>query len=101
MLKLKELIKSPHIKISVATGFSILVLAYFSKKVLPEPMGYLPLAIPPFIATIYESVLSKYKGSKICTTWYWVVSILLTTGMEVSRSPILRDCSKYYVKPMS
>jgi predicted histidine transporter YuiF (NhaC family) len=58
MQKLKELIKSPHIQIALATGVSIIVLAYFSKKILPEPIGYLPLAIPPFIATIYEAVVA-------------------------------------------
>jgi len=79
MKKLKELIKSPHIQIALATGVSIIVLAYFSKKILPEPIGYLPLAIPPFIATIYEAVAAKYKNKKITTTWYWVAAILITT----------------------
>jgi hypothetical protein len=38
MSKIKELIKSPHIQIALATGFSIIVMAYFSKRVLPKPM---------------------------------------------------------------
>lgn len=79
MSKFNELIKSPHIQIALATGVSIIVLAYFSKKILPEPIGYLPLAIPPFIATIYEAVANKYKNKKITTTWYWVAAILLAT----------------------
>jgi hypothetical protein len=83
MSKFKDSIKSPHIQISLAAGFSILVLAYFSKRVLPEPIGYLPLAIPPFLATIYESVLAKYKNSKICTTWYWIVAILIATALVI------------------
>jgi len=64
MSKIKELIKSPHIQIALATGFSIIILAYFSKRIFPEPIGYLPLAIPPFIATIYEGVIGKYKDKK-------------------------------------
>lgn len=83
MLKIIEFFKSPHIQISLATGFSIIVLAYFSKKVLPEPIGYLPLALPPFIAVLYESVLGKYENSKICTTWYWIVAILLATALVI------------------
>lgn len=79
MQKLKELIKSPHIQIALATGVSIIVMAYFSKRVLQKPIGYLPAAIPPFIALIYEGVLSKYKKKKIATTWYWVAAILITT----------------------
>jgi hypothetical protein len=58
MKKILELIKSPRIQIALVTGVSIIVLAYFSKKLLPEPIGYLPLAIPLFIATIYEAVVA-------------------------------------------
>jgi len=83
MQKLKELLKSPHIQIALATGVSIIVLAYFSKKILPEPIGYLPLAIPPFIATIYEAVAAKHKNKKITTTWYWVVAILVATALVI------------------
>jgi len=83
MNKLKELIKSPHIQIALATGVSIIVLAYFSKKILPAPIGYLPLAIPPFIATIYEAVTNKYKNKKNATTWYWVAAILLATALVI------------------
>jgi predicted histidine transporter YuiF (NhaC family) len=57
MKKLKELSKSPHIQILIATGISILIIAYFSKYVLPRPIGYLPTAIPPFFMVIYEAVV--------------------------------------------
>jgi hypothetical protein len=83
MNKLKELLKSPHIQIALTTGLSIVALAYFSKQVLPEPIGYLPLAIPPFIATIYETVAAKHKNKKITTTWYWVVAILVATALVI------------------
>lgn len=79
----KELIRSPHIHIALAAGFSIIVLAYFSKRVLPEPLENLWLAFPPFIATIFEAVLGKCKNSKICTTWYWVVGIFLATAFVI------------------
>ena len=83
MSKLKKLIKSPHNQIALTTGFSILVMAYLSKRVLPKSIGYLPLAIPPFLMTIYEGVLSKYKNTRICTTWYWVVAILVATALVI------------------
>jgi hypothetical protein len=83
MSKIKELLKSPHIQIALATGISIIVLAYFSKRVLPEPIDYLSLAIPPFIATVYEAVINKYKDSWITTTWYWVVAIFLATALVI------------------
>lgn len=83
MQKLKELLRSPHIQIALATGVSIIVLAYFSKRVLPEPIGYLPIAIPPFLATIYEAVAAKHKNKKITTTWYWFTAILITTAIII------------------
>ena len=83
MSKLKEFFKSPHIQIALATGASIIALAYFSKRILPEPIGYLPAAIPPFIALIFEGVLSKYKNKKIATTWYWIAAILGATVLII------------------
>ena len=83
MSKIIELLKSPHIQIALATGISIIGLAYFSKRILPEPIGYLSLAIPPFIATVYEAVINKYKDSWFCTTWYWVVAIFLATALVI------------------
>jgi hypothetical protein len=78
MTKLKDLFKSPHVQISLATGISIVVMAYFSKRILPKPIGYLPTAIPPFFMVVYESVREKYKNHRICTTWYWIVAIFLS-----------------------
>ena len=83
MSKLKEFFKSPHIQIALATGVSIIALAYFSKRVLSEPIGYLPAAIPPFIALIFEGVLSKHKNKKIATTWYWVAAVLCATALII------------------
>jgi hypothetical protein len=83
MSKLKEHLKSPYIQIALATGLSIIVLAFVSKRVLSEPIGYLSLAIPPFIATIHSVLMNKHRNSKICTTWYWVVAILGATGLVI------------------
>ena len=83
MKKLKELFKSPHIQIALATGISIIVMAYFSKHVLPKPIGYLPTAIPPFLMVIYEAVVAKYKNSKLTTTWYWVTAIFVSTAFVI------------------
>ncbi len=80
---IKEMITSPHVHISLATGISIIVLAYASKKVLPEPIGYLPLAFPPFLMVIWEAVSDRYKNSRICTTWYWIVAIFIATALVI------------------
>ena len=83
MSKVKAFFKSPHIQIALATGISIIALAYFSKYVLPRPIGYLALAAPPFIATIYEAVLQKHKDSKMCTARFWVVAIFAATALVI------------------
>ena len=83
MQKIKELLHSPHIQIALATGASILILAYFSKRVLPQPIGYLPLAVPPFIATLYEALLQKYGRTGRLKTWYCITAILLATAIVI------------------
>ena len=83
MSKFIKTIKSPHIQIALATGFSIIAMAVASKWVLPKPIGYLSLAIPPFLATIYETVKKRHKDKRICTTWYWVVAILVATALVI------------------
>ena len=81
MNELKKEFKAPHIYIALATGFSIIILAIFSKRVSPEPLSYLALAAPPFVATIFESLYSRKKDSKICKTSYWVLAILVATAL--------------------
>ena len=49
---------------ALATGISIITLAYFSKRVLAEPIGTLALAAPPFLMTVWEAVYHKYKDSR-------------------------------------
>ena len=83
MNNFKQLLKSPHIQIALAIGFNIIILAYFSKRILPEPIGNLYLAIPPFIGTIFELLLGKYGGSRFCKTGYWAAAIFLSTAIVI------------------
>ena len=77
------MIKSPHIQIALTTGASIILMAFFSKRVLAEPIGYLPLAIPPFIAAIHAGFSDRYKDSGIFKTWYWITAIFLATVIVI------------------
>ncbi len=83
MSKFLEFIKSPHILMALATGISIIVLAYFSKRVLPQEIGYLPSALPPFIMVIYESLLQKYKDRPFLNVWYWILGIFVITVIVI------------------
>jgi len=79
MSKFFEFIKSPHILMALATGISIILLAYFSKRVLPQEIGYLPSAFPPFIMVTYESLLQKYKDRPFLNVRYWIAAIFVST----------------------
>ncbi|KAA3615442.1 MAG: hypothetical protein DWQ05_13905 [Calditrichaeota bacterium] len=83
MSKLREFFRSPHIQIALATGISIIALAFVSKRLLAEPMHNLIIALPPFIALTFETLLGRYKDSKICTTWYWVTAVLGATAVII------------------
>jgi|GEM_PF-661890 len=80
---LTEAIASPHIHIALATGISIIVLAYVSKRVLPEPIGYLPMALPPFLMVIWEAIFDRHKDSWIFRSGYWVAAIFLATAVVI------------------
>ena len=83
MKNIKELISSPHIQIALAAGVSIILMAFFSKRVLAEPIGYLPLAIPPFIAAIHAGFSDSYQDSGIFKAWYWVTAIFAATAIII------------------
>jgi len=83
VIKIKDLLKSPHIQIALAVGLSIIAMSYFSKHLLQKPIDYLSLAIPPFIATIFESLLAKYKDSKFLKTRYWIVAVFGSTFLII------------------
>lgn len=84
MSKLTEVIKSPHIKVATATGLSIVILAYFSKKILNQPINNLELASAPFVAFIYELLLNKYQDSKFLKPVYWITGIFLITIIVIT-----------------
>ena len=88
MSKVIDFFKNPHIQISLAAGISIITLAYFSKRILPEPLSYLEIAAPPFIATIYESLLKKHKDKHFMKTWIWVIVIFVATALVIMLNAI-------------
>ena len=77
-------IKSRHAHLALAVGASILAMAIASKWLLPKPIGYLTQAFPPFLGVIYEAAYSKHPDSKLCTTWYWILAIVLATALVVA-----------------
>ena len=84
MSRLTERIKSRHVQLALAVGTSILAMAIASKWLLPKPIGYLSQAFPAFLGAIYEAVYIKHPDSKLCTTWYWTLAIVLATALVIA-----------------
>ena len=82
MNKFKQWIRSERIKVELALGVSILVLAYFSSRVLDQPLSYLELSITSFITIGYEAIAkSKYPSAvRFTKSIYWVIAILIATA---------------------
>ncbi len=83
MSKNKKFSMHPRIQIALATGLSIVILAYFSKRVLSEPLSYLELALPPFLATVYETATAKKKNAWFSRPIYGILAILLATVLVI------------------
>ncbi|MCB0292553.1 MAG: hypothetical protein KDH97_20025 [Calditrichaeota bacterium] len=83
MSKLKQLLHSPRIHVALATGLSIVVLAYVSKRILPEPIRVAYLAIPPLLMTFHEYVLNRYPETRMAKTAYWVMAIFAATVVVI------------------
>ena len=84
MKKMKELIKSPHIQIALVTGICIIVIAWFSKRIIERPVSNLETAVPPFLMALYEGFSIRFKDKKIVITWYWIIAIIAATLLIIT-----------------
>jgi hypothetical protein len=83
MSKIAEFFKNGRIQVALATGICIVALAYFSKRVLPEPIHKLYLAIPPFIMTLYEGFAAKKEHTNYSKTLFWIAAIFVATALII------------------
>ena len=74
----------PLTQIAGVTGLSILALAYFSKRVLPEPLSYLELAFPPFLAVVYEAAAKSRPSAFYSRPVFGILAILLATVLVIA-----------------
>lgn len=71
----------PVLQMALAVGCSILVMAWFSKHVLPRPIGYVPGAFPPILAALSEVARKRYPGRSVAETGAWIAAVLLATAL--------------------
>jgi hypothetical protein len=62
---IKAFFAHPIIQFAIALGASTIILAYFSKRVLPEPLSNLELALPQLLAVLFEGIAVSRN-----VTWY-------------------------------
>lgn len=79
MSTLKELCKSPLIHVALTTGICIIILAFSSKRILPEPIGFAQMAIPAFLMSIHSTFFQRNKDHPLWQSKYWVLLILFVT----------------------
>jgi len=79
----KELAVSGHIHVALALGISIIVLAYVSKRVLPEPMAPIYLSITSLIMLMYETLIGSKKKTRLTNSIYWVLAIFIATAIII------------------
>lgn len=84
MEKTKEYLAHPIIQIALAAGASIIVLAYVSKHVLPEPLSTLELALPPFVATLFEAVAKTREGARYTRPIVGIIAVVFATVLVIA-----------------
>jgi len=80
---LNEFIRARHIQIPLVTGASMIVLAYVSKRVLPEPMKNIYITIPGLFLVGAEAVLGLKKNAWYTNINYWIFAAVLATSLII------------------
>ena len=69
---------------ALATGASVVVLAYFSKRVLPEPLSKFELALPPLVAVLFEALEKSRKGSWYVRPVFGILAVAVATALVIA-----------------
>lgn len=81
---LKEFFAHPIIQMALVLGASTVILSYFSKRVSVEPLRNWELALPAFIATLFQGFAYKKKASRFSRPWVGMLIIVLTTILIIA-----------------
>lgn len=82
--KIKEYLAHPIIQIALAAGASIVILAYFSKRVLSQPLSTLELALPPFVATLFEAIAKTREDAWYSRPLFGIAAVALSTFLVIA-----------------
>jgi D-alanyl-D-alanine carboxypeptidase len=83
MGKVLEFFLSKHIQLALVSGASIIILAWVSKRVLPQPIEHLYLSIPALLVAIGEGVIGMKKKRWYTNANLWALTVVLATALII------------------
>jgi D-alanyl-D-alanine carboxypeptidase len=81
---IKDFFSSKHIQLALVSGASIILLAYVSKRVLPEPIDKKLLTIPPLMVVMAEGFINSKKKAWFTNANFWLVGIVLANILIIA-----------------
>jgi hypothetical protein len=84
MGKVREFFSHPIIQMALVVGASIITLAYFSKRVLPEPLSNLELALPPLLGALFEGLVQMKKKAWYTRPICGILAVVLSTIVVIA-----------------
>ena len=79
MKTIKDFFAQPMIQMALVIGVSTILLAYFSKRVFAEPLRNWELAIPAFLATLFQGLAASKKTFGFSRPWMGMLMVALAT----------------------
>jgi len=84
MKTVKEFFAHRIIQIALVLGASTVILAYFSKRVLAEPLRNWELGLPAFLAIFFQGFTKKQTSSRFSRPWFGILVIVLATILIIA-----------------
>ena len=84
MKKIKEFFAHPIIQLALVLGASTLILSYFSKRILAEPIRKWELGLPAFLAMLFQGYAVHKKSFWFSRPWIGILLVVLTTALIIA-----------------
>ena len=69
---------------ALVLGAITVILAYFSKRVLAEPLRNWELGLPAFLAILFQGFAKKQKSSKFSRPWFGILVVVLAAILIIA-----------------
>ena len=85
MSNLYRALRNDHISSALMTGFCIIILALFFKKIEQIPVPLFESGIPGFMFMFYEAMREKGSKGAFSRVEPWNLATLMATGLIILR----------------